>query len=307
MSLEASAMGVVGRCASIGIFGEGRCGPSRSSIAWSKGNRTCLRIGRRGCLVGLLDGSGVSREVHAPFCEGLRVRFSWSTLLTKLALVHRGVYLSLYVEMDLFSRFVVARMLSKKENNALSKQLMNEATARYAIAPGQLTLDQDRGSPMTAHGYLENMIELDITCSHSRPRVSNDNPFSESQFKTQNTNRTTRAASKTLRIPAAAGMRTISAGTTMSTIITGFPAIPVSRCSPVAIKASLSKISACWTIATSRRQHASSKVVLRSKCRRTLLPSTPSPPTMMVKPLLIVWTFRQSQQPAMGLTNRGYL
>jgi len=109
----------------------------------------------------------------------------WSWDITKLALVHRGVYLSLYVVMDLFSRYVVAWMLSKKENSALSRQLMNEAATRYAIAPGQLTLHQDRGSPMTAHGYLDDMRELDITCSHSRPRVSNDNPFSESQFKTQ--------------------------------------------------------------------------------------------------------------------------
>jgi putative transposase len=61
---------------------------------------------------------------------------------------------------------------------------MNEAVRRYAIEPAQLTLHQDRGSPMTAHGYLDDMKQLDITCSHSRPRVSNDNPFSESGFKT---------------------------------------------------------------------------------------------------------------------------
>jgi putative transposase len=109
----------------------------------------------------------------------------WSWDITKLPLVRRGVYLSLYVVLDLFSRFAVAWMLSRKENSALSKQLMNEAVTRYGIAPGQLTLHQDRGSPMIAHGYLENMMELDVTCSHSRPRVSNDNPFSESQFKTQ--------------------------------------------------------------------------------------------------------------------------
>jgi len=109
----------------------------------------------------------------------------WSWDITKLPLVRRGIYLSLYVVLDLFSRFVVAWMLSRKENSALSKQLMNEAVTRYGIAPGQLTLHQDRGSPMIAHGYLENMMELDVTCSHSRPRVSNDNPFSESQFKTQ--------------------------------------------------------------------------------------------------------------------------
>ena len=62
---------------------------------------------------------------------------------------------------------------------------MDETVTRYKIAPGQLTLHQDRGSPMTAHGYLDQMRELAITCSHSRPRVSNDNPYSESQFKTQ--------------------------------------------------------------------------------------------------------------------------
>ena len=105
--------------------------------------------------------------------------------ITKLPLVRRGIYLSLYVVLDLYSRFVVAWMISKKENSALSEQLMKEAVTRYGIEPGQLTLHQDRGSPMIAHGYLESMMELDVTCSHSRPRVSNDNPFSESQFKTQ--------------------------------------------------------------------------------------------------------------------------
>lgn len=109
----------------------------------------------------------------------------WTWDITKLPLRRRGIYLSLYVVLDLFSRFVVAWMISRKENSALSKQLMDEATAKYEITPGQLTLHQDRGSPMTAHGYLDFMHELDVTCSHSRPRVSNDNPFSESQFKTQ--------------------------------------------------------------------------------------------------------------------------
>ena len=74
--------------------------------------------------------------------------------------------------------------VSLKENSALAMQLMEEASARYRIEPGQLTLHQDRGSPMTANGYLGTMRALDITCSHSRPRVSNDNPVSESAFKT---------------------------------------------------------------------------------------------------------------------------
>jgi len=108
----------------------------------------------------------------------------WTWDVTKLPLRQRGVYLSLYVVLDLFSRFVVAWMVSTKENSALAKQLISEAASRYDIKPGQLTLHQDRGSPMIARGYLEEMMALDITCSHSRPRVSNDNPFSESQFKT---------------------------------------------------------------------------------------------------------------------------
>ncbi|XOV86898.1 MAG: IS3 family transposase [Pseudomonadota bacterium] len=109
----------------------------------------------------------------------------WSWDITKLPLVRRGIYLSLYVVLDLFSRFVVAWMVSVKENSALSRQLMDEATARYGITRGQLTIHQDRGSPMIAHGYLDLLRDLDVTCSHSRPRVSNDNAFSESQFKTQ--------------------------------------------------------------------------------------------------------------------------
>ncbi|MGB5467365.1 MAG: integrase core domain-containing protein, partial [Sedimenticolaceae bacterium] len=71
-----------------------------------------------------------------------------------------------------------------KENSALAVQLMEESVARYRIKPGQLTIHQDRGAPMIAHRFIDQMYELDIILSHSRPRVSNDNAFSESQFKT---------------------------------------------------------------------------------------------------------------------------
>lgn len=108
----------------------------------------------------------------------------WTWDVTKLPTIRRGEYLSLYVVMDLYSRFVLAWMLSRKENSALAKQLMSEATARYRIAAGELTIHQDRGSPMIAKSYLEMLGQMDVTASHSRPRVSNDNPFSESGFKT---------------------------------------------------------------------------------------------------------------------------
>lgn len=108
----------------------------------------------------------------------------WTWDITKLATNKRGKYLSLYVVMDLFSRYIVAWMLSRKENSALASQLIQEASDRYRIEANSLTLHQDRGAPMTAHCYLDLLSELAITASHSRPRVSNDNAFSEAQFKT---------------------------------------------------------------------------------------------------------------------------
>lgn len=108
----------------------------------------------------------------------------WTWDIAKLPTLKRSEYLSLYVVMDLFSRYIVAWMLSRKENSALSSQLILEASQRYHIADGTLTLHQDRGTPMTAHCYLDLLSELAITASHSRPRVSNDNPMSEAQFKT---------------------------------------------------------------------------------------------------------------------------
>jgi putative transposase len=109
----------------------------------------------------------------------------WTWDCSKLATHTRGAYLTLYVVLDLYSRFVLAWMVSRKENSMLARQLMSEAAARYRIHPGQLTVHQDRGAPMIAHRYIDQMSELGIVLTHSRPRVSNDNPFSEAQFKTQ--------------------------------------------------------------------------------------------------------------------------
>lgn len=120
----------------------------------------------------------------APRLVAERPNHVWTWDITKLATQQRGVYLCLYVVLDLFSRYVLAWMLSRKENSALSQQLMQEAIARYPEAAKTLTIHQDRGSPMIAHSYLDLLSELGATASHSRPRVSNDNAFSESQFKT---------------------------------------------------------------------------------------------------------------------------
>lgn len=108
----------------------------------------------------------------------------WTWDISKLPTTGRGPYLSLYVVIDLYSRYVLAWMVSSKENSALAQQLIHEAVTRYGVAHGQLTIHQDRGSPMIARSYLDLLAELGVVPSHSRPRVSNDNPFSESQFKT---------------------------------------------------------------------------------------------------------------------------
>ena len=108
----------------------------------------------------------------------------WTWDISKLPTRAQRQYLSLYLVLDLFSRYIVAWMISRKENSALAQQLIEEAFHRYGLDSGQTTLHQDRGSPMVARGYLDLMDELGVTCSHSRPRTSNDNPFSESQFKT---------------------------------------------------------------------------------------------------------------------------
>jgi len=108
----------------------------------------------------------------------------WSWDITKLATYQRGVFLCLYVVLDLFSRYVVAWMVARHENSALAKQLFAEAVNRYGVEAGKLVVHQDRGAPMTSHGFADLLGELGVERSYSQPRVSNDNPFSESQFHT---------------------------------------------------------------------------------------------------------------------------
>jgi putative transposase len=108
----------------------------------------------------------------------------WTWDISKLATFTSGVFLNLYVILDLYSRYVVAWMIAERENSALAKQLFAEAIHRYAIEPGSLLVHQDRGAPMTAHGFAELLSALGVDRSYSRPRVSNDNPHQESLFHT---------------------------------------------------------------------------------------------------------------------------
>jgi len=124
-------------------------------------------------------------QSHAmPRLTATRPNEVWTWDISKLPTIKRGVYLNLYVVMDLYSRVVVSWMVSHKENGGLAKQLLQQTLTRYELDDQPITLHQDRGSPMIAQSFLDLMAHLNVTCSHSRPRVSNDNPVSESGFKT---------------------------------------------------------------------------------------------------------------------------
>jgi len=92
----------------------------------------------------------------------------WSWDISKLATYERGVFLNLYVVLDLFNRFVVAWMIAAHENSALAKQLFREAITRYGVAPGSLTVHNDRGAPMTASGFVVRKASRTV----SRSRIS---------------------------------------------------------------------------------------------------------------------------------------
>lgn len=108
----------------------------------------------------------------------------WSWDITKLLGPARGIYYYLYSILDIFSRYAVGWMLATKENAALAKRLVAETCAKEKIVEGQLTLHADRGSPMKSLTLGELLLELGVDKTFSRPRVSDDNPYSESHFKT---------------------------------------------------------------------------------------------------------------------------
>lgn len=108
----------------------------------------------------------------------------WSWDITKLAGPQPGVYYCLYVVMDIFSRYVVGWTLARTEAAEIAKAFLADAFRRHDIKPGQLVCHADRGVPMTAHSTALLYSKLGITSSFSRPRVSDDNPYSEALFKT---------------------------------------------------------------------------------------------------------------------------
>jgi putative transposase len=108
----------------------------------------------------------------------------WSWNITKLLGPAKWTSYYLYVILDIFSRYVVGRMVAHQESAALAERLIAATCEKQEMFPGQLTIHADRGSSMTSKPVALLVADLGITRTHSRPHVSNDNPFSEAQFKT---------------------------------------------------------------------------------------------------------------------------
>jgi len=108
----------------------------------------------------------------------------WSWDITKLRGPVKWTYFYLYVILDVFSRYVTGWMIAYRESSELAKQFIEEAVSKHQVPSGQLTIHADRGRVMKSKPVAFLMADLGVTKSHSRPYVSDDNPYSESQFRT---------------------------------------------------------------------------------------------------------------------------
>jgi putative transposase len=108
----------------------------------------------------------------------------WTWDITKLPGPTKGTYFSLYVLLDLYSRYIVGWQVATRESAAVYQQLVEACCKAQGVVPEQLTIHSDRGSPMTAKSTALLYVDLGIAKSHSRPYTSNDNPYSEANFRT---------------------------------------------------------------------------------------------------------------------------
>src|SRR6059036_294180 len=166
-------LGIAPTCAALGLPRATyyrRRRPSRAAPPRRRSPRA-LSAGERGAVLALLHEP---RFVdHAP-----------AEVYAKLLGPAKWTYFYLYVMLDVFSRYVVGWMVSPGENATLAEQFIRATCARQGIGRDQLTIHADRGQAMVAKSVAFLLADLGVTKTHSRPHVSNDNPFSEAQFKT---------------------------------------------------------------------------------------------------------------------------
>lgn len=123
-------------------------------------------------------------KYHKPQLVAKTPNQVWSWDITKLLGPVKWTYFQLYVILDIYSRYVVGWMLAHRESEHLAERLIHETVMKQGVVRDQLTIHSDRGPSMRSQTVSQLLATLGIIKSHSRPHVSNDNPFSESQFKT---------------------------------------------------------------------------------------------------------------------------
>ena len=150
-------------------------------------------LGSQSTFYRLLRQAGEVRERRAQATHPAKVKPElvatapnavWSWDITKLRGPAKWTYYHLYVILDIYSRYVVGWMVATRESATLAEVLIKQTCAKQRIVARQLTIHADRGSSMTSKPVAFLLADLGVTQSHSRPHVSDDNPYSEAQFKT---------------------------------------------------------------------------------------------------------------------------
>jgi len=141
----------------------------------------------------ILQQAGESRDrreqrIHPPYQKPELLATApnqlWSWDITKLRGPVKWTYFYLYVALDVFSRYVTGWMVAPRESGELAKRFLEETVRKHDIPSGQLNIHSDRGRPMISKPVAFMLADLGVTKTHSRPYVSDDNPYSESQFRT---------------------------------------------------------------------------------------------------------------------------
>jgi putative transposase len=177
----------------LGVLHSNRFAGTSPAEVWATLLDEGVYLGSQSTFCRLLRAAGEMRERRAQAAHPAKAKPElvasapnqvWSWDITKLRGPAKWTYYYLYVIIDIFSRYVTGWMVASRESAGLAEVLIRQTCAKQAIGRDQLTIHAGRGSSMTSKPVAFLLADLGITQSHSRPHVSNDNPFSESQFKT---------------------------------------------------------------------------------------------------------------------------
>ena len=193
--VQPRALSPAERAAILAALHAGRFADTAPAEVWATLLDEGTYLGSLSTFYRLLRQAGESRERRAQATHPAAVKPElvpagpnqvWSGDITKLHGPAKWTYYYLYVILDIYSRYAVGWMVATRESAVLAQKLIAATAAKQHIGCGQLTIHADRGSSMTSKPVAFLLADLGVIQSHSRPHVSNDNPYSEAQFKTLN-------------------------------------------------------------------------------------------------------------------------